>query len=28
MRGVKSADRCKGHENEPKTGFFAKLFGR
>ena len=30
MRGVKSADRCKGHEGEvsPKTGFFAKLFGR
>lgn len=28
MRGVKAADRCKGHEAEPKTGFFAKLFGR
>ena len=30
MRGVKSADRCKGHEGEvsTKTGFFAKLFGR
>ena len=30
MRGVKSADRCRGHEGEvsTKTSFFAKLFGR
>lgn len=30
MRGVKSADRCRGHEDEAgtKTGFFARLFGR
>jgi len=30
MRGVPSADRCRGHEGETstKTGFFARLFGR
>ncbi len=28
MRGVPNADRCQGHENEPSTGFFSKLFGR
>jgi hypothetical protein len=32
MRGVKSADRCRGHQNDPpvaKTGgFFSRLFGR
>ena len=28
MRGVPSSNRCKGHEGEPSTGFFAKLFGR
>lgn len=28
MRGVRPADRCPGHESEPSTGFFAKLFGR
>lgn len=28
MRGVPASKRCPGHENEPKTGFFAKLFGR
>lgn len=28
MRGVPSGDRCKGHEGEPSTGFFSKLFGR
>ena len=34
MRGVPSADRCRGHEGETSaktttgTGFFAKLFGR
>lgn len=28
MKGVAAKDRCQGHENEPKTGFFAKLFGR
>ena len=28
MRGVPSADRCRGHEDEPSTGFFSKIFGR
>ncbi|MGW9627218.1 hypothetical protein [Microbacterium sp. NPDC055521] len=28
MAGVRSSDRCRGHESEPRTGFFAKLFGR
>jgi hypothetical protein len=29
MRGVPSAQRCRGHENDPvEPGFFAKLFGK
>lgn len=28
MRGVPKEARCPGHQNEPGTGFFAKLFGR
>ncbi len=29
MRGVPNAQRCRGHENEPREpGFFARLFGR
>ncbi len=28
MRGVPRGERCAGHENEPSTGFFARLFGR
>lgn len=28
MRGVPVRDRCQGHEAEPKTGFFSRLFGR
>jgi len=29
MRGVPSAGRCRGHENEPKPqGFFTKRLGR
>lgn len=28
MRGVPRSQRCEGHENEPSTGFFARLFGR
>lgn len=28
MRGIPASKRCQGHANEPKTGFFAKLFGR
>ena len=28
MRGVPAAQRCQGHQGEPSTGFFAKLFGR
>ena len=27
MRGVSAANRCPGHENDPKEpGFFSKLF--
>jgi len=28
MRGVPKGERCAGHEGEPPTGFFARLFGR
>jgi hypothetical protein len=28
MRGIPKAERCSGHENEPSTGLFARLFGR
>ena len=28
MRDVPPRDRCRGHEDEPSTGFLAKLFGR
>lgn len=28
MRGVPRNQRCAGHENEPSTGFFERLFGR
>ncbi|SDT04659.1 hypothetical protein SAMN04489834_2708 [Microterricola viridarii] len=29
MRGVARADRCQGHENDPKEpGFFSRLFGK
>ena len=28
MAGVSAARRCRGHEDEPRTGFLAKLFGR
>lgn len=29
MRGVASAQRCRGHEDEPrKGGLLARLFGR
>jgi hypothetical protein len=28
MRGVPKSQRCEGHENEPRTGLFARLFGR
>lgn len=27
MRKVPQSQRCQGHENEPRTGFFARLFG-
>jgi len=30
MRGVPSASRCRGHQNDPpaaKSGFFSRLFG-
>ena len=26
MRGVRASDRCQGHQNEPSTGLFAKMF--
>ncbi|WP_179206646.1 hypothetical protein [Microbacterium esteraromaticum] len=28
MRGIPTRDRCGGHENEPRPGFFARLFGK
>jgi hypothetical protein len=28
MRGIPKGERCAGHEGEPSTGFFARLFGR
>ncbi len=28
LRGVPRSQRCAGHENDPKTGFFARLFAR
>lgn len=28
MRDVRPADRCPGHEGEPSTGLFSRLFGR
>jgi hypothetical protein len=28
MRGIPKTDRCQGHENEPSTGFIARLLGR
>ncbi len=28
MAGVARADRCTGHEGEPRRGFLARLFGR
>ncbi|MCU1545982.1 MAG: hypothetical protein JWP30_1082 [Homoserinimonas sp.] len=29
MRGVPRADRCQGHDPEPKTGgFFSRVFSR
>ncbi len=29
LKGVSKADRCQGHQNDPKeAGFFSKLFGK
>lgn len=28
MRGIPSSQRCRGHENEPSVGMFARIFGR
>ena len=28
MRKVPRAQQCPGHEQEPSTGFFARIFGR
>jgi len=25
---VPQSQRCQGHENEPSTGFFSRLFGK
>jgi hypothetical protein len=27
MRGIPKRERCAGHESEPRTGLFARLFG-
>lgn len=27
MRGVPAAQRCGGHDEAPRTGFLARLFG-
>jgi hypothetical protein len=28
MRDVPASQRCPGHDDEPRPGFFAELFGR
>lgn len=28
LAGVPKSKRCQGHQDEPSTGFFGKLFGR
>ncbi len=28
MKGVPASNRCRGHEEEPKAGFFSRIFGR
>lgn len=28
LRGVPTSQRCQGHQSEPSTGVFARLFGR
>jgi len=28
MRGIPKRERCAGHDSEPSTGLFARLFGR
>ncbi len=28
LAGVPAAQRCQGHEKEPSTGLFARLFSR
>jgi len=28
LAGVPRSERCKGHEAEPSTGFFGRVFGR
>ncbi len=28
MRGVPKSQRCQGHQAEPKSGLFGRLFGR
>jgi hypothetical protein len=28
MRGVPKSQRCEGHTDEPRTGLFARIFGK
>lgn len=28
LQGVPKSKRCQGHADEPKTGLFARIFGR
>ncbi|MBN8882911.1 hypothetical protein EDD28_1506 [Salana multivorans] len=28
LRGVPTSQRCRGHAEEPRTGFLARLLGR
>lgn len=28
LAGVPRSERCQGHQGEPSTGFFSRLFGR
>ncbi|MEB4615512.1 hypothetical protein OOT08_12775 [Leucobacter sp. M11] len=28
LAGVPKSDRCAGHQGEPATGFWSRLFGR
>lgn len=28
MKNVPASQRCAGHDDEPRTGFFTRIFGR